>query len=165
MGSSATLPSEGSLLLRAPLDSNSSASLWLSADGSWPPELTFGGRAWLTKRQTRRPHCVACGHEAARLRAGPCGLPTAPTAGHPPERGLLSAVIGAVYIYFIISLSLVEFPLMFLASFPVPTSIPCARWSCGLSQLRPQSWASESSLGPAVPQAPESYPFQLFLTA
>ena len=49
---------------------------------------------------------MARGQEAARLPAGPCGLPTAPTAGRPPERGLLSAVIGAVlYLLFYLTLT------------------------------------------------------------
>ena len=46
LGSSAALPSEGSLQLRAPLDSNSSASLWLSADTSSPGGMAPGPLSW-----------------------------------------------------------------------------------------------------------------------
>lgn len=55
----------------------------------------FGESAWLTKPQARRPHCAARGQEATPLRAGPCGFPTASTAGRPPEHSLLSAATGA----------------------------------------------------------------------
>lgn len=123
----------------------------------------FGESAWLTKPQARRPHCAARGQKPPLSRAGPCGFPTASTAGRPPEHSLLSAATGAWLMFtFLISLSLVEFPPKFIASFPVRPhrlpwvvmfAVPAAATDMGTGEL----------LGPLKPQTPNSYSFHLFL--
>lgn len=170
LGSSAALPSEGSLQLRAPLDSNSSASLWLSADTSSPGGTAPGPLSWrlgdVLGWQSGRHADLTVWLVVKKLpvcRLGRVVYPPCLLRGAHLNVACCQRWSGRFYTYFFISPSLVEFPLMFLASSPVPTSISCARWSCCLSRPRPQSRALESSLGPAVLRALDSYSFQLFL--